>query len=138
MIFDAPHQYSKIFGNWALKDQTHLEQIPNAFSVLNSLPQVSLILRLFTLICRKSISEDDNCIFWSVVFLYRAHDVNFWEKNWLFIFLKNVRLLGFLAHYLKKELVLNKYLLFWNNTRSFTESWQEGNTVFNRKWWNTK
>ena len=41
MKFDTPHLVSHVYEDWAIYHLTHLEQIPNAFSVWSELSDLS-------------------------------------------------------------------------------------------------
>ena len=81
MTLDTQHVHILYILGFARIDLTYLEQIPKAFSVLNSLPQVSLISRLFALICRKSFTGGGKYFLFTIICLFGAHDVNFYPNS---------------------------------------------------------
>ena len=114
---------------WAILNLIQLEHIPNAFSVWNELYELSLTWK-------KLVSSDVALLFDKVlgilsvyILLSCLNFTNFChflgEKS---LCLLNVAIVICSALF-QKGTSYNCYILFWDNTHSFTESWQEGNTV---------
>ena len=112
---DTLHQYIIKSRDWALKDLTHLEQIPKAISIWRLLPQVSLTSTWLALSDGKLFTRelpDDYSRLLLIFELLLPNSCHFFVKNELFIISDMQKFAYFLARYPKKETVKTTYFLF--------------------------